>query len=322
MQVPLNQHQQDQEFEDWGRIAQEEQERNAQAAAAQGEEAEGIAAGEGGRLQQNPDAQTEAFSARPVSPRMHLSEQEREWALAIKTATEADDSLENLTDFQYVQVAFIDHDDVQSALNRLRHLQAFREEYHLRDDIEDATFCLRNFLRQHAGVILSIAYNNDDGNYVMIFDQAAFDQNSLLHPEDWRTHLVCMFYVMSSLSPDFYAMRKGVVFVIECEGYDWKNCDLNTIERTWVEILGVYPVIFRQIKYFHTGMFANMAAALMKRFLPEAIHTKIQLGCRFEGRLDTFYLIPSPEAANERILERMQICLRRRYENEQGFSLL
>jgi hypothetical protein len=126
---------------------------------------------------------------------------------------------------------------------------------------------------------------------------------------------------MNALNPDFFAIRQGIVFVMECEGYDWKNCGMNTIERVWVELLSAYPAIFRQIKYFHTGVFANLTASLMKRFLPESIHSKFQLGCRFEGRLDTFYLVPSLESANDRIVERVQICLRRRLENDSNFSL-
>jgi hypothetical protein len=281
---------------------------------------QGAEAAEGNEAMDEQNAQ---LDQEPQSePRMSISEQERQQALAIKRAIEEDTELENLTDFQYVQAAIIDGDDIQAALDRVFHMQAFREEYKIRDDdFDDATYCIKAFLRQHAGVILSIAYNSDENNYVLIWDWAAFNQENLNNPESWRIMLAFIYFELNALNPDFYSIRKGIVFVVECEGFDWKKCDVKTSERGWTELLTVYPTIFRQLKYFHTGVFANLSASLMKHFLPEHIRNKIQVGCEYEGRLDTLYLVPSLEAANNRILERLQICLKNRYENEKRFRL-
>lgn len=257
------------------------------------------------------------------NPRMQLSEEERQHALAIKQAIEEDPDLDNLSDFQYVQFALVDQHDVEAAMHRAYHLQAFlKEEYKIRhDDIDYAMASVQTFIRQHSGVILSLAYNADEETYVLIYDLATFDQKRLQTPEDWRMFMSFVYFELTALNPDFYAIRKGVVFVCECEGFDWKNCDMKVQEKAWTELINVYPIEFRQIKYFHTGVFANLSASLMKPFLPKHIHSKFSVGNEFDGRLDTLYLVPTLEAANKRNLERFRVCLQQRFENERLFRL-
>ena len=96
---------------------------------------------------------------------------------------------------------------------------------------------------------------------------------------------------------------------------------MKTRRKLWTESLAIYPYKIRQIKYFHTGMYANLAASLMKRFLPTEVYSKVQVGCQFGGRLDTFYAVPTREIANQRLLGRINECLRTRYDNIQNFKL-
>ena len=82
------------------------------------------------------------------------------------------------------------------------------------------------------------------------------------------------------------------------------------------------PFKFQQIKYFHTGVFANLAASLMKKFVPSRIYSKIQIGCQFPGGgLHSFYAVPTKEAASQRFLARIRQCLKTRFEHEQAFQL-
>ena len=48
---------------------------------------------------------------------------------------------------------------------------------------------------------------------------------------------------------------------------------------------------------------------------------RFKTGMRYEGRLDSVFLVPTPEAATQRLLKVMQDNLKRRYENEKMFSL-
>lgn len=115
--------------------------------------------------------------------------------------------------------------------------------------------------------------------------------------------------------------RQGVTIIAECEGLDWKFCDIGTIQRIWSEMLVMFPVQFRELKFFHSGVFANLTAALMKKFTPERIHGKINLGCQFDGRLNTYYRIPTDEAADSRLQAELETYLMLRFENERTFRL-
>ena len=93
------------------------------------------------------------------------------------------------------------------------------------------------------------------------------------------------------------------------------------MQRVWQELLVAYPVSFRELKFFHTGVCANLTAALLKQVLPERIHSKFNLGCQFEGRLDTYYRIPNEEQADQRVQSELECYLKLRYENERAFKL-
>ena len=99
-----------------------------------------------------------------INVRMLISNDERRCALAIKAAILAEDGLEPLSDMMYAQLALVDRDNVQSAVERARHLQYFREEYDIKDTYEGGCEVSRKFLQHHRGHILSIAYNSVQGN--------------------------------------------------------------------------------------------------------------------------------------------------------------
>lgn len=126
---------------------------------------------------------------------------------------------------------------------------------------------------------------------------------------------------MGSPFHHFFGQRQGVILIAECEGLEWKQVSMNTVRRVWQELIVAYPVSFRELKFFHTGVTANLTAALMKKFLPESIHNKFNLGCQFDGRLDAFYRIPTAEIADNRTQAEMETFLKLRYENERSFRL-
>lgn len=60
---------------------------------------------------------------------------------------------------------------------------------------------------------------------------------------------------------------------------------------------------------------------MLNKILPGDTRNRMEFGCQFDGRLDTVYLVPTPEAAQERMLGRLADSLRRRFENEKTFRL-
>ena len=115
--------------------------------------------------------------------------------------------------------------------------------------------------------------------------------------------------------------RQGIIVIAECEGLDWKVTDMSVMQRVWRELLVAYPVSFREFKFFHTGVCATLSAALLKKILPERIHCNFNLGCQFDGRLDTYYRIPNEDEADERVQSELECYLTLRYENEKSFTL-
>ncbi|CAB9502226.1 unknown protein [Seminavis robusta] len=219
---------------------------------------------------------------------MELTDRERQWALAIMEAIESDTKLDSVSDFEVAQLALVDHDNREQALERVRHFQIFREEYKLRNTVQEGKRISSDFVRQHPLVVLSVSFNPDEGNYVMVADIAnLYDKD--VQP-DYLTLMGWVYYSGHILSPDFMAIRKGIYFVLETMGYDWHNLTMKTRRKLWTECGSHYPYNVWQVKYFHMGLFASLAASLIKKFLPEEISNKVQVGCQFEGRLDTVYV--------------------------------
>ena len=57
--------------------------------------------------------------------------QEVKWALRLKEKALSDEQINPVSDFEYLEHAIIAKDNVEKGLNRLRKLQAFREEHGL-----------------------------------------------------------------------------------------------------------------------------------------------------------------------------------------------
>jgi hypothetical protein len=254
--------------------------------------------------------------------RMEISATERTRALRIKAAIEEAHGLDPLTDFEYAQLALVDGDNVDKSLQRAHHFQIFREEYGFRDTFEENRDSLRWFVENEPGMILSLSYHEEEKNYVIVFDLAKFDQSAIKNPSDERHYMGACYAAAHAICPDLYSIRKGAFMIIECDGYDWKRCSVKTRRRAWTEVFSVYPCFFQHIKYFNTGVIANLAVSLLKRFLPGHIYDKIQVGCQYPlGRLDAFYTLPSKEAAKQRLFERIDLCLRTRFDNQKNFRL-
>jgi hypothetical protein len=100
-----------------------------------------------------------------LADRMAITDEERQWSLAIKAAIESDVELDNLTDYQYAQLGIIDQDHVEGAVDRARQMQLVREEYALKDTYKDGVYFVHAFMKQHPRVVLSVEYHPDDGNY-------------------------------------------------------------------------------------------------------------------------------------------------------------
>lgn len=55
--------------------------------------------------------------------------------------------------------------------------------------------------------MLSIAYDTNVGNYVVVYDQARLDANKLKSDQDWELFFNYGWYLYHALCPDIHAIR-------------------------------------------------------------------------------------------------------------------
>lgn len=150
--------------------------------------------------------------------RMKLTREEHQLALAIREAIAAAPEVDPVSDMMCAQLAMIEGENIQAAVERAEQLQAFREEYGVQDTAEDG---IRSFSRLNTlfpCFHLCLSYNHDGGNYVMIYDMTKFDLRLLKSDEQINAWLGGSYYSQAAMFPDLEAIRRGAILINELEG--------------------------------------------------------------------------------------------------------
>ncbi|CAB9516501.1 expressed unknown protein [Seminavis robusta] len=234
-----------------------------------------------------------------------------------------------LSDFEIVQVALIDQDNIEEALERIYKLQAFRQEYDCVSSCVEAhgQDAIQRCMDLFPGLLLSVSYQASLGNHVFASDLTklyrSIVESSSSSEDMTAVVLVACYVVFQATNPDFESMRQGVVLLAECGGFCWtKNFKLSLFQKFWVELGGVYPMKLKKLRHFHTSMFFNLLQSMGRPFLPKDVKEAFEIGCcSVLGRLDNVYLSPSVAAANARFKRRIKVCLQTRQENASSFKL-
>lgn len=256
--------------------------------------------------------------------RMALTAEERQWALAIKAAVQADPEVEEEPDFWYVQLALMEQDNVEGAVVRAKKVQNFRQEYEAEDNYEFAVRVLRDFQQLLPEFWMAFSYQEREQGFVFMADISKF-YIRVLEASDTNTKIwISMLYFIShTCNPDFHAMRVGSITLAENTGFDWKtNFGVRAFQKMCTDITNFYPTRYRKLKNFHSGVFMNLILSISKPLLPKEIHSVFEMGCSSGfGPLDKIYMQPSVEAANKKFLKNTSYALRRRYDNQASFTL-
>ncbi|CAB9500140.1 expressed unknown protein [Seminavis robusta] len=258
--------------------------------------------------------------------RMQLTDEERQWALNVKQAIEDDPELDSVSDFWVAQLALIEQGDTEAALERAHQMQSFRQEYGILDTYEHGKQVLHEFMDLFPEFFLSFSFL--DGAYVLVFDTAKLYANTLnTKPGAMAAWLGSVYYTNHCMSPDLEAVKRGIVYIIECEGFDWsKHFGVQIFRKFWLEVAAVYPIQFLRIRCFHTGLCLTLMVSMVKHILPAKIHSKFTVGniCSL-GRLDTVYNSAggdfTRDVLKQRMKQRLEESLLRRYRLEASFSL-
>lgn len=262
----------------------------------------------------------------PKDPRrMRLTAEERNWAVALKEAIEATPDLDNLSDFLYAQIAMVEQGNVEKALERAHTLQGFREEYHVLDTFEDATWRLGRWIQRLPGHIMHHFFSEYNGGYVAVIDAVRMDTSCVDSLEGIRDFLGGTYYVHHTLCVDLCSVRQGATMFLEYGGYRWKVPNYTTLKMLQLssgESIASYPFEIQQIQCYNVGTVMNTAISLCRKLLPEQMRNKVSVGHHNDvGSLRDICLVPTVEAATERVTQQMNDALRQRYDNIDSFKL-
>ncbi|CAB9505704.1 expressed unknown protein [Seminavis robusta] len=260
--------------------------------------------------------------------RMDLEQGEILRAWALKNAVEQDPDTSALSDYELVQIALVTT-DVDEAMEKVQMLHQFRKEYNIVESVDHARFCIQEVMRLFPGYLLSFTFFREgdmhSGHYGLVQD--ATKLNAKLIPKSggpaMNMLLATAYFCFQAMNPDFEAVRRGVVSLLECENFDWKqHVTFGGVKQMYLDFFMHYPTKWHQARNYHTGVLFNLLASMCRPFQTEDLRESWQIGCMSPGgRLDTIFLQPNLQAANERFIHRVANILELRYNHEASFVL-
>lgn len=96
----------------------------------------------------------------PVPPpdvTMMITDEERNWALDLRDAVEAQGDLYMISDMELAQFAILTRGNTELAIQRIEGMQTFREHYKIDPiDVDLGVTCLRAMMDQQPGFLLHV----------------------------------------------------------------------------------------------------------------------------------------------------------------------
>lgn len=254
---------------------------------------------------------------------MELTNEELEWALALKREVMEDETLEERPDFEYAQVTLVCMDDLDSAKYRLKALQDFREEYEISDTAVEGMELVVQFMQQQPWFVLDV--HVDERHSVLAQDFSVLDPSKVRSPAEWRIFLGGFYYFYQILQPNLFSIREGILCVGEMHGIGWKNFDVNFMQRHFDHLLEYYPMIIKESRLIHSSAIGNILQSMLKKLRTGVRNSPIEIGCQLDelqgGRLEDIFKIPTEEAAQTRLIQKCAEYLTTRYNNRESYRL-
>lgn len=217
---------------------------------------------------------------------MDITEEERDWALAIKEALTKEDTelAEKISDLEYVEHAIIAKDKVAKALKRMKRLEVFRKEHGISSEAtaEDAVQIIQKFEASCPGMLSSYG-KLEGGEYLTTFNYENFLPANFTQPEDWKNCFAAFYYLFDAMQPDLEAVRAGIVIVCEAEGLGWKNFSLEMEKHAAHLYQDAYPIRIQKMIMLHSPTVFKAMYALCKPFLSKKVKEAIDLSGKLEA---------------------------------------
>ncbi|CAB9521427.1 expressed unknown protein [Seminavis robusta] len=250
-----------------------------------------------------------------------LSKEERELALEIKESIECLPDVDMLSDFMYANMALVG--GVEEAVEKAYLMQEVREEYKILLTYEDGVRSLRDIIELLPLVFMSYSFDLKQDRSVLVLDCTKFRQTVWRDPKSMERILRGAFYMSYATFPSLGIVRAGKTDIFEWEGFElgMGMLDVKIGGQITSQTIGAFPANVTT-KFFHTSSMANVIIAMTKKLVPKKIGSKWEFGCQFAGgRLDKFYMQPTPEVAIERVFQNFCNGLKIRMESEKIFRL-
>jgi hypothetical protein len=275
----------------------------------------------------------ESLSSSPMGPddpqRMRLTRQERSWALEIKEVVELIPELDNLSDFQYAEMALICKEDIGNALRRIEALQDFKQKYDVLHSLEDGSKAVRHLIQLFPKVFLFFGFSHSDGAYAFAVDRTHYEPSTcILRARDENHWFAGAYYQLQALAPDLESTRKGSIHLqdggrIHSKRGNQKEAQLMT--RLSNELYKVYPCNQGIHKQYQTGIILSTMTTVIQDIVPPMNGSRRMSSRKSESddpvKPNQDYVVSSVETSNQRVLESMEAALMRRYANERTFVL-
>lgn len=280
----------------------------------------------------SPDKQESLEEDEATHSSMSLEPDERDLALEIKKVVEEQsDGLPQLSDFMYAQHAIASQGCLATALDRIRGLQYFYEEYGIDESVDQGVHAVHQYLELHPTGLLHVDYHDEGDSVAIVHDLGKVFPNKVfrldkegLTDRHWKIHVMGSFYSTHALNPNLECIRNGHITLIEGSSFGWDNFSTKCERRLQEEYMLFYPLNPQKVLFYNTNVVINTLVGILKPVLPRHVQDAFEVGCQIEGQeitLRDLFLQPTPEIAQANLLRNIQKLLQERAKNERSFRL-
>ncbi|CAB9525743.1 expressed unknown protein [Seminavis robusta] len=278
--------------------------------------------GDKGRTCSGKKKKTEGIEQPPIDPSLFkISEQEKEWAIEIKDAIENLPDLDDLSDFMYVNLAISGKGSLEWAVDRAYKMQEVRQEYNIALTYEEGKRSLQRMTELLPNYFMSYDFDPHSGKCTLVMDAANPTIKVMRNPRSGDELCRAVHYMCYATFPSFESVRLGNIHIFECQGWQMSMNKVEIVKKIGHASHDAFPSNLIT-KFYHTSSMTNIFCSMAKKLLSKDVGDRWQFGCKSEaGRLDKFYMVPTPEAATQRVLNNWYKSLWIRMESEKTFKL-
>ena len=100
---------------------------------------------------------------------------------------------------------------------------------------------------------------------------------------NWQISIGYSYYMVYALHPTLASVREGVYGAYDMADYTWEKFSFDYFRRLHDEMMGYFPMRWKQLEFYNSNLVANLAFGMLKSFMNYNIRNTAKLGCRLDG---------------------------------------